>query len=107
MKFADWLTQNSLTLTAAAALLEIDPTNVRRCARGQIPKPPLMRRIARVSGGAVTANDFYGDGNGSDPREGPAHHPGGPRQDVGGGQAALGHPVAKGGDSRNGAAAGQ
>jgi transcriptional regulator with XRE-family HTH domain len=61
MKLQDYRQQNGISPTQLAELLAVSPMAVSRYERGQrIPEPPVMQRIAEATGGAVTANDFYG-----------------------------------------------
>lgn len=59
MKLTDYLTSRGLTPEAFAELIEIDPVSVRRYMQEtRRPKWDVAARIAQVTGGAVTANDF-------------------------------------------------
>lgn len=59
MKLNDYLTSRGLTPEAFAELIEIDPVSVRRYVQEtRRPKWDVAARIARVTGGEVTANDF-------------------------------------------------
>lgn len=59
MKLNDYLTSKDLTPEAFAQQIEIDPVSVRRYLNGKRrPKWDVASRIAEVTNGAVTANDF-------------------------------------------------
>jgi hypothetical protein len=66
MKLIEWIAREGLNYTSAAEQIEVEsPETVRRyCLPSsdplfRIPRPAVMRRIMAVSGGLVTANDFY------------------------------------------------
>jgi len=60
MKLADWLTENELSQTAFAQKIGSSQSQVARFAAGtRMPRKQTMRKIKLVTGGAVTANDFY------------------------------------------------
>jgi len=62
MKLGAWITEQKLTHEGAAVLLEIDQVTVTRYVNGtRTPRKPIMERIVKVTGGAVTANDFMSD----------------------------------------------
>lgn len=61
MKLATYLETNALSDAAFAETIGVDRTTVMRLRhRGQIPTVPIMKKIADVTEGAVTANDFFG-----------------------------------------------
>lgn len=68
MTLQDYLSQEGFTFTAFAALIGTDyPSTVERYAKGrQIPGRSMMRKIVRVTNGAVMPNDFYGLHGGQD-----------------------------------------
>lgn len=60
MTLADYLSQNSLTATEFAALVECDESAVVRWLGGsRTPNANTMQRIIAATGGAVTPNDFF------------------------------------------------
>ena len=61
MTLAQWIRAKGLTQTQAAALFSATrPTLSGWLRRGTIPRPRHMRLIYRKTGGAVSADDFYG-----------------------------------------------
>lgn len=60
MTLTSYLKKHSLTDDAFAALIDVERSTVTRLRGKQIPKPEVMRRIAKATNGEVTANDFYG-----------------------------------------------
>lgn len=60
MKLDQYLAINGLTDDAFAQTLGVaHRLTVNRYRRGlRVPRPSIMRRIAEVTGGQVTANDF-------------------------------------------------
>lgn len=60
MKLNTYLNENNLSQAAFAAMIGVSQAAVERYSNGKrIPEPPVMREIARVTDGMVTANDFY------------------------------------------------
>lgn len=60
MTLADYLVEHKLTHQEFAARIGCEqPTVTRFVKKRRIPSPDLMRQIAGVTNGAVTANDFY------------------------------------------------
>lgn len=61
MKLRSWRKSEGLTLATLAERIETDEASLSRYERGErMPNQETMRKIAQVTGGAVTANDFYG-----------------------------------------------
>lgn len=61
MRLAEWLSKPGHNPKALAEQIGTSEASVRRYASGdRIPVSEVMRRIYQVTGGAVTANDFYG-----------------------------------------------
>jgi transcriptional regulator with XRE-family HTH domain len=60
MKLDQYLTELGLTEAEFARLTGLYQSTIHRLKRGQIPGPATMARIAEVTGGKVSANDFYG-----------------------------------------------
>jgi hypothetical protein len=61
MKLADHLKRVGKSPEAFAPEINTTGQSVRRWLAGQsVPRPETMRRIFDVTGGAVTADDFYG-----------------------------------------------
>lgn len=61
MKLRDWLDANGVTVPELATRINRTPEAVRRYANGErIPDREAMPLIAAETGGAVTANDFFG-----------------------------------------------
>jgi len=60
-KLSQYLEHNKLTYEQFADLIGSTSTSVYRYAKGlRIPESEQMRRIYDVTGGKVSANDFYG-----------------------------------------------
>jgi transcriptional regulator with XRE-family HTH domain len=61
MKLRDYLASKSITAAEFGRRIKVSQAAVTRYAAGdRIPEPSVMRRIARVTRGAVAPNDFYG-----------------------------------------------
>jgi hypothetical protein len=61
MKLAEHLKRVGKSPEAFAPEINTTGQSVRRWLAGQsVPRPETMRRIFEVTGGAVTADDFYG-----------------------------------------------
>lgn len=59
MTLSDWLRQSRLSHDEFADRIGCDRSSVTRYVHGnRMPRPEVLRRIAEVTGGAVTANDF-------------------------------------------------
>jgi transcriptional regulator with XRE-family HTH domain len=60
MKLDTYMKANSLDAISLAAEIGVGAEAVRTWLRGErIPRADQMRRIVEITGGAVTANDFY------------------------------------------------
>ena len=61
MKLADYLLKNGVSQAAFAKMIDESPQNVGRYVKGERVQldPEIMRKIFHVTGGLVTANDFY------------------------------------------------
>lgn len=60
MTLTDYLEREAITTEKFAEMLGVDPVSVRRYLRGQRrPKLKVMRKIAKVTRGEVTPNDFW------------------------------------------------
>jgi transcriptional regulator with XRE-family HTH domain len=61
MKLSDYLTAKSITRFDFAQMIDRSPEAVRRYMKGERkPEPETMLRIAEITEGEVTANDFFG-----------------------------------------------
>lgn len=61
MTLQEYLNKKKLTDAAFADLIGVSqPTVSRLRSKGQIPSREVMRSIFEKTGGAVTANDFFG-----------------------------------------------
>jgi transcriptional regulator with XRE-family HTH domain len=61
MQIKAYLEEKGFTDAAFAELIGVDRSTVTRMRKnGQTPGAETMRRIAEVTNGAVTANDFFG-----------------------------------------------
>jgi transcriptional regulator with XRE-family HTH domain len=61
MKLKDYLASKSITAAEFGRRIKVSQAAVTRYAAGdRIPEPDIMRRIARITGGIVSPNDFYG-----------------------------------------------
>src|ERR1044071_7702994 len=60
MQLSDWLKQSKSTRADFARAVEISPGRVTQLCEGDLPSLDLAERIAKVTGGAVTPNDFVG-----------------------------------------------
>lgn len=60
MKLTDFLTENNLTPSDFARTVGTSRQNVCRWMQSNIPRTEEMQRIFEVTGGKVTANDFFG-----------------------------------------------
>jgi len=59
MKLSEFLKLSEMNQLQLARKLKVSEAAVSRYLRDRMPAPPILRRIHRVSGGAVTPNDFY------------------------------------------------
>lgn len=60
MKLSTYLNDRRLPLSQFAEIVSCDRATMSRIIRGlQIPRPDLMVRIHRATGGIVAPNDFY------------------------------------------------
>lgn len=60
MKLSDYIRERGLTLTAFGQQIGVTHATVHRyISQGRIPEPDVMREIIKVTGGVVTANDFF------------------------------------------------
>lgn len=62
MTIKEYLKASRLTEAVFAERIGVGQSTVNRLRNGQIPGKALMARIYEETGGAVTANDFYGLG---------------------------------------------
>lgn len=61
MTLADYLDKHGIKDGDFALRIGVDRSNVSRMrTSGQIPKPHVLRAIARETSGEVTADDFFG-----------------------------------------------
>ena len=61
MTLAEYLQQHDLTATSFAEQIGVAIGSVSRYASGdRTPRPAIMRRIIKVTGGAVGPQDFLG-----------------------------------------------
>lgn len=61
MKLETYLSANKISDAKFAEMIGVDRSSVSRMrSKGQIPSKDAILAIARVTGGEVTANDFFG-----------------------------------------------
>ena len=60
MQLSEWLKQSNSTRADFARAAEISPGRVTQICEGELPSLDLAERIAKVTRGAVTPNDFVG-----------------------------------------------
>jgi transcriptional regulator with XRE-family HTH domain len=61
MKLSEYAKKHGVTLSTLAKELGTSVATIsRHCSGKNIPKQELMRRIHELTGGEVTASDFYG-----------------------------------------------
>jgi 3,4-dihydroxy 2-butanone 4-phosphate synthase / GTP cyclohydrolase II len=60
MQLAGWLKHSKCTRADFARAVGISPGRVTQICEGELPSLDLAERIAKVTGGAVTPNDFLG-----------------------------------------------
>lgn len=64
MTLNEYMAQNSTSMRDVAAAIGVTYEAIRRYANGErIPKPDILNKITKLTGGAVTANDFYAANN--------------------------------------------
>lgn len=57
----EYINQNNLSQVEFGELIGVSQPAVDRYIDGdRIPRPKIMEKISKVTGGEVTANDFYG-----------------------------------------------
>jgi transcriptional regulator with XRE-family HTH domain len=60
MKLGEYINQKKLSQEAFGNLIEVSQAAVARFVNGQrMPRREIILRIAQITGGLVTANDFY------------------------------------------------
>ena len=59
MKLTSWLIDNQISDEAFATRIQVSRQAVWRYKAGRVPKPLIMDRIIRVTGGLVLPADFY------------------------------------------------
>ena len=60
MKLSEWMEREKVSVEDLARRLGRTPMQVWRYRAGKsMPRPAVMRRIIEITGGAVTANDFF------------------------------------------------
>jgi DNA-binding transcriptional regulator YiaG len=60
MTLRDWCREQRLSIPAFARLIKKSPNTVRGWVYyGRVPRPPMMRKIKRVTNGAVAPADWY------------------------------------------------
>lgn len=59
MKLLDWRKAQNITQTEAAEKIGVTPVSFGRYEGGRVPEPQTLQKIIEVTGGAVTANDFF------------------------------------------------
>src|ERR1044071_9169535 len=60
MQLSDWLKQSKTTRADFARGVGISAGRITQICEGEMPSLDLAERIAQVTGGAVTPNDFVG-----------------------------------------------
>src|SRR5204862_6179717 len=58
MQLSEWLKQSKSTRADFARTVEISPGRVTQICEGELPSLDLAERIAKVTAGALTPNDF-------------------------------------------------
>jgi predicted transcriptional regulator len=58
MKLVEWLNHRRMTHEAFGILIGAERSAVTRYVNGRMPKSVILARIAAVTDGQVTANDF-------------------------------------------------
>ena len=75
MRLGDWMSERHMTAETLAGLMGVDESTVTRLipkpGKKQIRKPgwELIKKIATVTNGAVTANDFMDATDDDDPSD--------------------------------------
>jgi transcriptional regulator with XRE-family HTH domain len=60
MQLKTYLSENSVSLSEFARLVGASEGGIRKWLTGErVPRPEAVRKIQEVTGGAVTANDFF------------------------------------------------
>jgi transcriptional regulator with XRE-family HTH domain len=60
MKLEQWMAKTETSDEVLAEMISLDRSSVSRIRRGkQLPSRATMEAISRVTGGAVTPNDFF------------------------------------------------
>ncbi len=60
MTLAEWIQRERLTISFAAERIGVARSQVYRWLHGKdMPRPAVVVRIANITGGDVTANDFH------------------------------------------------
>lgn len=60
-KFSTWMDDNNKTQEKVARDLGVTQGSISRWMNGEnVPRPEVMQKIIKYTGGEVTANDFYG-----------------------------------------------
>lgn len=73
MKLAEYLKNTNQTVTAFAAKLGVTQSAVTKWALGKtFPRKNALDRIAALTAGQVTANDFYTTDQSATPKDGGA-----------------------------------
>tara|TARA_R110002074_G_scaffold262994_2_gene435146 strand:- start:23050 stop:23271 length:222 start_codon:yes stop_codon:yes gene_type:complete len=61
MQLSTYLSEQAMSDADFATLVGVDRSSIHRMRNGkQMPSVEVMRAIAEKTGGAVTANDFFG-----------------------------------------------
>ena len=59
MKLKAYLAKNEISERVFGERIGTSQASVNRYCNGRVPEPETMRKIIEVTGGEVTANDFY------------------------------------------------
>ena len=59
MELRQWLTESNTSIKGFARTVKVERAMIYRYFLGTIPRARTIRRIEIVTGGAVTAQDFY------------------------------------------------
>jgi DNA-binding Xre family transcriptional regulator len=62
MTLDQYLTERGIKEADFAAMIDVTQSTVNRLRKGQVPNKDLMAAIFVKTGGAVSANDFFGIG---------------------------------------------
>lgn len=54
-----WREANKLSRAQLGERLGVTPVAIGRYEQGRVPEPAVLQKIIEVSGGEVTANDFF------------------------------------------------